>query len=73
MANGALESFVKAANLELDNIRINAVAPIFVKETMAMMGMDTKDGLSADDTAKAYIAAVTGTMRGKKLAVTDYV
>lgn len=53
-------------------MRINAVAPIFVKETMAMMGMDTKDGLSAKDTAKAYVAAVTGTMSGKILAVTDY-
>ncbi len=54
-------------------MRINAVSPIFVKETMAMMGMDTKDGLSAKDTAKAYVAAVTGTMSGKTLAVTDYV
>lgn len=72
MANGALESFIKAANLELENMRINAVSPVFVKETMAMMGMDTKDGLSAKDTAKAYVAAVTGTMSGKTLAVTDY-
>lgn len=72
MANGALESFIKAANLELENMRINAVSPIFVKETMAMMGMDTKDGLSAKDTAKAYVAAITGTMSGKTLAVTDY-
>ncbi|WP_281556370.1 short chain dehydrogenase [Thalassomonas sp. RHCl1] len=73
MANGALESYVKAAALELDNIRFNVVAPIFVKETMAMMGMDTDGGLSAQDTAKAYVAAITGSMHGKTLDAPDYV
>lgn len=73
MANGALESFVKAASLELAHIRINAVSPIFVKETMAMMGMDTEGGLSAEDTAKAYVAAVTGSMSGETLAATKFV
>lgn len=73
MANGALESFVKAAALELENVRVNAVSPIFVKETMAMMGMDTEGGLSARDTAKAYIAAVTGKMSGQALLATDFV
>lgn len=72
MVNGALESFVKAAALEVDAFRINVVAPIFVKETMAMMGMDTEAGLSADDTAKAYFAAVTGTMHGMTLDAPDY-
>ena len=73
MANGALESLVKAAALELDTLRVNVVAPIFVKETMAMMGMDTASGLSAADTAKAYVAAVTGDMSGKTLDAPDYV
>lgn len=73
MANGALESFVKAASLELAHIRINAVSPIFVKETMAMMGMDTEGGLSAEDTAKAYVTAVTGSMSGEALAATKFV
>lgn len=73
MANGALESFIKAAALELDTLRVNVVAPIFVKETMAMMGMDTASGLSAVDTAKAYVAAVTGDMSGKTLDAPDYV
>ena len=73
MANGALESYAKAVALELDNVRVNVVAPAFVKETMAMIGMDTTDGLSAEDTAKAYVAAVTGTMHGKTLDATEYV
>ena len=73
MVNGALESYVKAASLELDQLRLNVVAPVFVKETMAMMGMDTAGGVSAADTAKAYEAAVTGTMHGETLDVPDYI
>ena len=73
MVNGALESFVKAAALELDQLRINVVAPVFVKETMAMMGMDTAGGITAADTAKAYEAAVTGTMHGETLDIPDYI
>ncbi|MEY8214284.1 MAG: short chain dehydrogenase [Colwellia sp.] len=72
MANGALESFVKAVALEVNNLRVNVVAPVFVKETMAMMGMDTESGLSANDTAKAYVAAVTGNMHGQTLDAPDY-
>lgn len=73
MANGALESYVKAAVLELSSARLNVVAPVFVKETMAMMGMDTDGGLSAADTAKAYVSAVTGNMTGQTLDAPDFV
>ena len=72
MANGALESYVKAAALELENIRVNVVAPAFVKETMEMMGMDSTYGVSAVDTTIAYDMAVTGDMHGETLDVTDY-
>ena len=72
MVNGALESFVKAASLEIDSFRLNVVSPIFVKETMAMMGMDTEGGLSANDIAKAYIDAVTGSMHGTTLDTPDH-
>lgn len=72
MANGALESYVKAAVLELSSTRLNVVAPVFVKETMAMMGMDTDGGLSAADTAKAYVSAVTGNMTGQTLNAPDF-
>ena len=73
MVNGALESFAKAAALELHQLRLNVVAPVFVKETMAMMGMDTAGGVSAADTAIAYEAAVTGDMHGQTLDVTDFI
>ena len=72
MANGALESFALAAALEIESFRLNVVAPAFVKETMEMMGMDASYGVSAADTAKAYIAAVTGSDHGKTLDVPDY-
>tara|TARA_R110002167_G_scaffold352008_1_gene564806 strand:+ start:13470 stop:14069 length:600 start_codon:yes stop_codon:yes gene_type:complete len=72
LANGALESFVRAAALELDQLRLNIVAPAFVKETMEMMGMDSSTGISAADTAKVYALAVDGNMHGETLDVTDH-
>ena len=73
MTTAALEGFVRAAALELEAVRLNVVSPVFVKETMAMMGMPTDGGLSAEDTAKAYIASIQGTMHGKVLDTPDYV
>jgi len=73
LANGALESFVKAAGLELDRgVRVNVVAPAFVKETMEKMGMDPTPGVSAADTAMAYRTAVDGAATGQTLDVTAY-
>jgi len=73
MANGALESFVRAAALELDRgLRVNVVSPVFVKETMELMGMDSSSGVSAADTAKAYRAAVEGDSSGATLDVPEY-
>ena len=72
MVNGALESYARAAALELEQFRLNVVAPAFVKETMEMMGMDSASGISAADTSKAYVAAVAGDMHGQTLDVTDY-
>jgi len=73
MANGALDSFVHAASLEIDSYRLNTVAPVFVKETMEMMGMDSTQGVSAADTAKAYLAAVESEYHGRVLDVPDFV
>lgn len=72
--NGALNAFVKAAALELGSeLRINTISPIFVKETMEMMGMDSTSGLSAADTAKAYQGALEGSMSGEVIDVRDYI
>jgi len=69
-ANGAINAFVKAAVLELgDTMRINAISPIFVKETIEMMEMDNASGMSASDTAETYLAALEGAMSGEVLDV----
>lgn len=73
MANGALESFVKAATIELDNIRFNVVSPIIVKETMVIYGMQSDESLSAADTAKAYVASVTKNIHGEVLDTRQYI
>ena len=65
MANAGLEAFVRAAALEMPRgLRINAVSPPWVKETMVKFGMDPTSGLAAADVAKAYIAAVEGAQQG---------
>lgn len=72
LVNGALDSFAKAAALETgEALRVNAVNPHFVKETMEMMGMDSSAGISAADTAKAYRHAVESRESGKVFDVPD--
>jgi NAD(P)-dependent dehydrogenase (short-subunit alcohol dehydrogenase family) len=61
----ALEGFVRAASLELPRkLRINAVSPPWVKETMIKLGMDPTPGLASAEVAKAYVAAVEGSHQG---------
>ncbi len=68
MVNAGLEGFVRAAALEMPRkIRINAVSPPWVKETMVKFGMDPTPGLAAATVAKAYVAAVEGSQQGKIL------
>lgn len=64
MANGALESFTRAAALDLPrHIRINTISPPFIKETAERMGMP--GGLPAADNAQAYVAVVEGRETGQ--------
>jgi NAD(P)-dependent dehydrogenase (short-subunit alcohol dehydrogenase family) len=68
MVNAGLEGFVRAAALELPRkLRINAVSPPWVKETLVKLGMDPKPGLPAAEVAKAYVAAVEQPHQGKVL------
>ena len=74
LVNAAIDSFAKATAFEIgDTLRINAVSPRFVKETMEMMGMDSTSGISAADTAKAYVHAVTSNETGQSFDVADYI
>lgn len=73
MVNGGIESFVRAAALEMPNkVRINAVSPIFVKETMLTMGMGDLGSMPASDTARAFVEAVEGRHNGETLDVRQY-
>ena len=68
LVNAGLEGFVRAAALEMPRkIRINAVSPPWVKETMVKYGMDPTPGLASAVVAKAYVAAVEGSHQGRIL------
>lgn len=74
MVNAGLEGFVRAAALELPRgIRVNAVSPVWVSETLAKMGRDPDQGLPAAQVARAYRESVEGKRTGQVLDVLDFV
>jgi NAD(P)-dependent dehydrogenase (short-subunit alcohol dehydrogenase family) len=67
MANGAVESFVRAAAIEIAPQRINAVSPTVFTESLADYG-DFFPGMEPVDLAKvaqAYIRSVEGAQTGQ--------
>ena len=65
MINAGLEGFVRGAALEAPRgIRVNAVSPPWVRETMIAMKMDGAQGQPAAEVAKAYLAVVEGQQTG---------
>ena len=73
MVNAGLEGFVRAAVLETgDGIRLNVVSPIFVKETMEAMGMDSTHGMPAAKVALAYKESVESLRNGEILDVREF-
>jgi NAD(P)-dependent dehydrogenase (short-subunit alcohol dehydrogenase family) len=74
MVNAGLEGFVRAAQLEMERgVRVNVVSPVWVQETLLAMGRQTAAGMPAALVARAYLASVSGTMKGAVLDVNDYV
>jgi len=74
MVNAGLEGFVRAAQLELERgVRVNVVSPVWVQETLLAMGHKSPEGMPAALVARAYVASVTGNMKGTVLDVNDYV
>ncbi len=66
LGNAGLEGFVRAAALEMPRkIRINAVSPPWVTETLIRFGMDPGPGQPAAEVAQAYVASVEGAAQGK--------
>ena len=68
LINAALEGFVRAAALEAPrSVRVNAVSPPWVDETLARLGLQAPEHLPAAQVAKAYVAAVEGKYQGEVL------
>lgn len=71
LVNAGLEAFVLAAAIEMPRgIRLNAVSPGWVRETLAVLGGDPTAGTPVAEVAKAYVDAVEGTANGRTLGVT---
>jgi NAD(P)-dependent dehydrogenase (short-subunit alcohol dehydrogenase family) len=68
LVNAALEGFTRSAALELPRgLRINAVSPPNVSETLRARGQDPAAGLPAVAVARAYVASVEGKQTGAVL------
>ena len=68
LVNAGLEGFVRAAALEAPRgIRVNAVSPGWVSETLAAMGQDPSSGIPADEVAQTYVESITGAATGRVL------
>jgi NAD(P)-dependent dehydrogenase (short-subunit alcohol dehydrogenase family) len=65
LVNAGLEGFVRAAALELPRgIRINAVSPGSIAETLAARGRDPAQGVPASQVAQSYVRSVEGRDNG---------
>jgi len=68
LVNAGVEGFVRAAALEAPRgIRVNAVSPPWVSETLQALKMDPTRGLPAAVVARSYVQSVTGTDTGSIL------
>ncbi|HZZ95151.1 MAG TPA: short chain dehydrogenase [Usitatibacter sp.] len=70
LVNAGLEGFVRGAALEAPRgIRVNAVSPPWVTETLIAFKMDPSAGVPAAQVAKTYVKAVEGEDTGQTFAV----
>jgi NAD(P)-dependent dehydrogenase (short-subunit alcohol dehydrogenase family) len=67
MVNGAIESFVRAAAIELPNARINAVSPTVLEESMATYGPAFRgfEPVPAKRVALAFSRSIEGGQTGQ--------
>jgi NAD(P)-dependent dehydrogenase (short-subunit alcohol dehydrogenase family) len=70
LVNAGLEGFVRAVALEAPRgIRVNAVSPPWVTETLQAFGMDPTPGHPAAEVAQLYVASVEGRATGATLEI----
>lgn len=73
MANVGLEGYIRAINVEQFNgVRVNAVSPFFIKETVEMMGFDVPNAVPAADTASVYKMVMESEESGIIADVVEY-
>jgi NAD(P)-dependent dehydrogenase (short-subunit alcohol dehydrogenase family) len=66
VVNAGVEAFVRSAALELNGtLRVNAISPGWVAETLASMGKNPADGIPAADVAKAYERSLMEDLTGQ--------
>jgi NAD(P)-dependent dehydrogenase (short-subunit alcohol dehydrogenase family) len=66
LVNAGLEGFVRGAALDLPRgLRINAVAPGWVCETLVALKRDPGSGVPAAQVAQAYVKLIEGSMTGQ--------
>jgi NAD(P)-dependent dehydrogenase (short-subunit alcohol dehydrogenase family) len=67
MVNGAIESFVRSAAIELSNRRINAVSPTVLEESMEAFGPYFRgfEPIAARRVALAYSKSIEGSQSGQ--------
>jgi NAD(P)-dependent dehydrogenase (short-subunit alcohol dehydrogenase family) len=69
LVNGALDSFVRAAGLDLPAaLRVNVVSPGWLAETRRKLGLDPAGSVTARDVAVLYLQALEGDARGRVFA-----
>jgi NAD(P)-dependent dehydrogenase (short-subunit alcohol dehydrogenase family) len=65
LVNAGVEGFVRAAALEMPRgLRVNAVSPPWIAETLEAMGEDPSGGMPAADAALAYRLSLEGSQSG---------
>jgi NAD(P)-dependent dehydrogenase (short-subunit alcohol dehydrogenase family) len=68
MVGGGVESFVRAAALDLEGrYRVNAVSPGWVAESRVKLGLEPMPGIWAKDLAAYYVRCVEGELSGQTL------
>ncbi len=73
LVNAGVEAFARAAALEAPRgIRVNAVSPPWVSETLTAMGQDPSGGLPAATVARAYLASLEEEINGTVIDARRY-
>ncbi|MBA6439523.1 short chain dehydrogenase [Streptomyces sp. GMR22] len=66
LVNAGLDAFVRAAAIEMERgLRVNAICPGWVRETLEKLGMDPAEGTPVETVAQAYAQVIEGAAQGQ--------